>query len=251
MSEVFSVRSLIYWWAALSSTIFLKDWLKQLANFVRMPGMFIRDKFPFNLVPGINSWIDGAAEYVRSRVGFNPTQPLLTAPIVVPAWMIAIFFAAFLVGLGVALYMRSLRTATWFDDFIALIGIYILLRMVGHTVAIASLPVLDQFRDFVNNPTTSLIILLTLLMLLIFLGEGFRSRRAFWRALIEGTVVAVFMFPAETANAIGFLIQALANLGASLAEPANAPFALLWGLIGVILALQRLTGRERVDVTRG
>jgi hypothetical protein len=251
MSEVFSVRSLIYWWAALSTTIFLKDWLKLLAEFVRKPGMFIRDKFPFNFVPGVNSWIDGAAEYIRARVGFNPTQPLLTAPIMVPSWIIAILFAAILVGIGVALYIRALRTASWFDDFITLTGIYVLLRMVGHTVAIASLPLLDQFRDFVNNPTTSLVVLIILLLALIFFGEGFQSRKAFWRAMVEGAIIAIFMFPSETANGIGYLIQAFANLGTSLAEPANAPFAILWGVIGMALAVQRLTGREHPNLTRG
>lgn len=251
MSEVFSVRSLIYWWAALSSTIFLKGWLKQLGEFMTSPGTFLKDKFPFNILPGINSAIDGIAEYVRSRIGFNPNVPILTAPVLVPAWVIAIFFALVLIGIGVAIYMRALRSVSWLDDFLALFGIYVILRLEGHITALTSLPILQQVRDLVNNPTAAFIILLALLLVLIFFGEGYRSKGAFWRALIEGLVVAVFMFPLETANAVAYLVQAFAGLGSSLAEPSNAPFAIVWGAIGMLLALQRLMRQERAEIHHG
>jgi hypothetical protein len=251
MSEVFSVRSLIYWWAALSSTIFLKGWLKQFAEFMSSPGTFIKDKFPFNILPAINSSIDGLAEYIRSRIGFNPNVPILTAPILVPAWTVAVIFALAFVGLGVAIYVRALRSLSWLDDFLALFGIYVLLRLEGHITALTALPVLQQVRDLVNNPTVAFVILLILLLVLIFFGEGFRSKGAFWRALVEGLAIAVFMFPLETANVLTYVIQGFSGRGTSLSEPANAPFAIVWGAIGMLLALQRLIRQERAEIHHG
>lgn len=251
MSEVFSVKSLIYWWAALSSTIFLKQWLIQLADFIRKPGTFIKDKFPFNIVPGVNSWIDGGAEYLRARIGFDPNTPIITAPFRVPAWTVAVFFAIILVAIAVAIYIRALNSTSWFDDFLGLFAIYVILRAVGHTVALTSLPLLTQFRELVNNPVTALVVLIVLLFVLIFFGEGFKSKSSFWRALAEGLAIAVFIFPSETANGVSYLVLAFANLGTSLAEPANAPFAVVWGVIGMFLALQRLTRQEHAGINLG
>lgn len=250
MAEVFSTKSLMYWWAALSATVFLKDWLQNLANFVETTTMFLPDSIPFNVIPGLNSWIDRAADYIRSGIQFKPEQELLAiGPLHVQSWVIAVIFGLILVGLGAGLYARSLRTSTWFDDLLTLLGIYVLLRIEGHIVAMTNLPIQNQFRDFVNNPTTALVILLVLLMILIVFGEGLHSKRTFWRALLESLVVAVFMFPHETALAIGYGIQALAQFGIGLAQ--FTPFAIVWGIAGMFLALQRLAGHEHFEIKRG
>ncbi|HEX7587350.1 MAG TPA: hypothetical protein VF478_03460, partial [Anaerolineae bacterium] len=97
MSEVFSARSLVYWWGLLSATVFVKDWLKQLADFLRTSGMFSPANIPFNVLPGLNSWIDGAAKFIRETVKFNPTQAVATiGSFVILGWMLALFFAVLL-----------------------------------------------------------------------------------------------------------------------------------------------------------
>ncbi len=250
MSEVFSARSLMYWWAALSATVFLKDWLKNLAAFVRSSDLFAPDKLPFNLIPGVNGWIDQAAEAIRTGIKFKPEQELAAiGPVHIQSWTLAVAVGCLFLGLGIGLYIRSLNSSTWFDDFLALFVIYGILRIEGHIVAVTQLPIKEQFRSFVNNPTTAFVLLLVLLLALVFFGEGIRSRRAFWRAFLEVIVLAVFMFPRNTALAISGVILGLSQFGTSLAQ--FTPFAIIWGMIGMFLAIQRLLGHEHTEVGRG
>ncbi len=249
MAEVFSTRTLMYWWAALSATVFLKDWLRNLTTFVQTTDMFLPNKIPFSAVPGLNALIDQAADYVRTGIQFNPEQELVSVgSVYLPAWVGALFFGVVLLALGVALYIRSLRTANWIDDLIALVGIFVLLRVEGHIAAMTKLPVQEQFHEFVNNLATAFVILLVLLLVLIFFGEGWHSRRAFWRALIESSVLAVFMLPHETALGLGYGVWALAQFGFGLAQ--YTPFAIAWGIMGIFLAVQRLAGHERIEIRR-
>ncbi|MDE3089980.1 MAG: hypothetical protein KGJ80_11420 [Chloroflexota bacterium] len=248
MAEVFSFRSLIYWWGILSATVFVKGWLEQLASFLKTSGTFTPDKIPFSLVPGLNSWIDGAAKYIRDSITFDPNQIVAGAgTFAIKGWMLALFFGVLLLILAVVLSARALQSPAWFDDFVVLLVIYVILRMVGHIVAIASLPFLDWFRALVDNPATAFGVLLVLLLFLSFLGEGVRSKRAFWRALIEAGVVSLFMFPLQTSIALGYGVDALAAFGAGLSRPENLPFAMVWGLIGMFLAFQRLATQEIVQ----
>lgn len=245
MLEVFGARSLIYWWGLFTATVFVKDWLLQLSVFLLDPKSFSADKFPFNMLPGLNSGIDGVANYIRDRIQFKPDQIIAgSGALTIYNWMLAVAIGLILVGLAIALYIRALNTRTWLDDFLALAVIYIVLRIEGHIVALANLPIQNWFRDFVNSPGTAFLIMLLLVMILVFFGEGFRSKRAFWRALLEASVVALFMFPGETAQAFGYIVRALGQFGASLGVPANAPFAIIWGLLGMILAFHRLTTQE-------
>ncbi|MCL4395584.1 MAG: hypothetical protein M1482_12415 [Chloroflexi bacterium] len=248
MSEVVGVRSLIYWWGALTATIFVNDWLKQIAGFFQDPKSFSSDKFPFNVLPGLNSSIDSAANYLRDQIKLDPQQVIAgSGSLAFYGWMFAVAVGLIFLGIGVALYVRALNTTAWADDFAALAGIYVILRIEGHIAAVAALPIQGWFRDLVDSPGSAFIILMILLAALVFMGEGFRSKRAFWRGLLEGSLIALFMFPHETASAIGFVIQSLAQFGASLTVPENAPFAIIWGLLGMFLALRRLTTQEAVS----
>jgi hypothetical protein len=250
MAEVFGLRSLIYWWGFFTATVFVHDWLTQLSVFLLAPNNFSPDKFPFNMRPGLDSWIDGAANYIRDQIKFDPTQVIAgSGSLTIYGWMLAVAVGLLFIGIAIALYIRALSTATWLDDFLALAVVYVVLRIEGHIVSLAALPIQNWFRGFVDNPGTAFLTLLALLALLVFFGEGFRSKRAFWRGLLEASLVAVFMFPRETAAAFGYVAQALAQFGESLVTPANAPFAIIWGLIGMALAFQRLTTQES-HVTR-
>ena len=245
MSEVFSGRSLVYWWGVLSATVFIKDWLKQLADFLRTSGLFSPASIPFNILPGLNSWIDGAAKFIRDTVKFNPTQAVITVgSYAILGWMLALFFAFLLLLIAILLYIRALNSPSWFDDFFAIFVIYVILRIISHIAALTSLPILDSFRNFLDNPATAFLLLLALMLFLSFFGEGFRSKRAFWRALLEALLMSLFIFPRETANVVAYGIDALAQFGAGLSLPANLPFAIIWGLLGMFLALQRLTSQE-------
>lgn len=142
------------------------------------------------------------------------------------------------------MYIRALRSPSWFDDFFTLFILYIILRLEGHIISQTGLPLQDWFKALVDNQAISFFLILFLLLMLTFAGEGLRSKRSFWRALLAAMVVALFIYPSETASVLGSIIQALAFFGESLLKPENLPFEIAWGVIGMILAIHRLTTPE-------
>ena len=245
MADVFGVRSLVYWWGVLTATVFIKDWLRQLAALLKSPDMFTPAKIPFNTLPGLNGVIDNIAQYTSEAVKFNPTQILATiGPIGIPGWSLAIILGIVLIALGVRAYIHALRSDPWYDDFITLFVLYVIIRFEGHIIGSTSLPILENFKQLAVNQVISFVIIIGLLLGLSFSGQGFRSKRAFWRASAAALIVAMFIYPRETANIVGWVVDLLAQFGAALILTTNLPFAALWGAIGMLLAFQRLTAQE-------
>lgn len=245
MAEVFGVRSLIYWWGMLTATAFIKDWMTSLAKLLEDPATFAPDKVPFNILPGLNQWIHDVAEYVRESIKFDAAEPIATIGTVsIPGWVLALILGLVLLGTGVRVYRHALKSSLFFDDFVALVILYIIVRFEGHILALTVLPLQGWFKALGDNQAISFFIMMILMLSWIFIGEGVRSRHAFWRALIEAVLVALFIYPRETANILGHMVEGLATFGASLTNQANLPFTIAWGVIGMVLAIQRLTGPE-------
>jgi hypothetical protein len=125
-----------------------------------------------------------------------------------------------------------------FDDFFALFVFYFLIKAEGHIFSLARIPVLENVKAIADNPTIAYLVLMVLMFVLVFFGEGLRSRRAFWRGLFEATFVSIFLFPVQTAWVLAWLFNALADLGGELGK--RAEFGVLWGLLGAVLTLTRL-----------
>lgn len=240
MREIAGPRSWIFWWAALTATVFLQDWLPQLANFFRTSGLFTPTSFPFSIVTSINGWIDGIAENIVKAVQFNPNQPIITSPITVQNWVLALIFGIIILAGAVALYVRALSSASLIDDIITLFALYFILRIEAHIVSIAKFSALNPVAQGVlSSRQLTFWVLILLLLVLVILGEGIHSRRAFWRGLFEAILLAMFLLPQETANAIAWFIDQLSNFGNLLQT--NLVFGLLWGLVGMLMALAWLT----------
>lgn len=245
MGEVFSVRSLVYWWGFLTASAFIHEWLGKLAELLQDDTTFNRGKVPFSMLPGLNDWIDGAADYIKKAVDFKPDQVIATlGPVTIAGWVLAVFLGLLLIGLGVRLYLRALKSSSWFDDFFTLLVLYIILRFEGHIIGQTNLPVQGWFTGLVENQAISFFIILFLLLGLSFVGEGLKSKRAFWRALIAANLVGLFIYPSETANVLGYVVRAMEFFGKSLSTAQNLPFTITWGVIGMILAIHRLTTPE-------
>lgn len=246
MSEIFGARSLLYWWGVLTATLFIKDWLKQLANFFKTSTTFAPDKIPFNILPGLNKWIDGAGDYIRTTVKFDANAELLKIGTTsIPSFVLAFLGGLLLIVFGVILLRRAIKSSAWFDDFIALAVMYIVLRIVGHIISLAtSLPFANWFRVLVDSPFAAYVVLMLLLLFITFFGEGFQSKRAFWRAIIASSLLSLFMYPRQVSIGFGYVLEALALFGAGLGEPANIPFAAAWGVLGMYLAWHKLTVQE-------
>ncbi len=246
MGELFSIRSLVYWWGMLTATAFIKDWLKALSTVLTDGKTFTPDKVPFNLVPSLNATIDNAADYIRKAIDFKPQQIIATiGPLAIPGWALALVLGLVFIGLGVRLYLHALRSPAWYDDFLTLFVLYIILRLEGHIVGQTGLPLQDWFKALVNNQAVPFVIIIILLLSLSFAGEGLRSKRAFWRALIAAAVVALFIYPSQTASVLGRIVDGLTFLGESLTNTKdNMTFIVVWGVVGMILAIHRLMTPE-------
>jgi len=229
----------------LTATAFIKDWLTNLGKLLTDGKTFTPDKVPFNMVPGLNAAIDKAAEYIRQAISFKPDQIIATiGPLPIPGWVLALVLGLVLIGLGVRLYLHALRSPAWYDDFVTLFVLYVILRLEGHIIGKTGLPLQNWFKALVDTQAVPFVIILILLFSLSFAGEGLQSKRAFWRALIAAALVSLLVYPIQTASVLGYLVNALAFFGDSLNKPENIYFTVAWGLLGMGLAIHRLTAPE-------
>ncbi len=246
MSEIFGVRSLIYWWGMLTATVFVKDWLFQLAIFFKTSDTFSPTRVPFNLLPSIDDAIKGVANYIKDTVRFKADAPLIEIGTTrVPNYVLAILAALVCIIFAALLVRRALRSTLWFDDFVAVFVMYAVLRIIGHITSLTqTLPLANWFRVFADSSFAAYLVLLVLLLFLTFFGEGFESKRAFWRAVVAIFILSLFMYPQQVSAYFGDVLNALAQFGAGLVDSKNIAFAITWGVIGMVLALYRLATPE-------
>lgn len=240
MGLVLRPRSWIFWWAGLTATVFLQDLLQRLASFFRDDVIFSADIPPFNLVAGINTWIDGTAEYMRTTVKFQPGDVFAAVgPVSLRNWMFAAFAGVLILVVVGILYVRALNTDALLDDFAALIMLYFVIRIEAHLVSIANFPTLSVAgKTVIDNPGLSFVILMVLLAVLALGGGGINKPRAIWRGMIEGILLAILLFPLQAGGAVAVGIDGMSGFGSLLQK--NLTFGVLWGLIGMALALRQL-----------
>lgn len=243
MRDVFGSRNWVFWWAALTSTVFLRSQLPTLALFFQDNGFFSPNNFPFSLVTGLNLWIDQLAEGIQQAIQFDPNAPLISSPIIIPNWILAVVVGLLVLAGAVGLYIRALKSTALGDDILTLFGLYFILRIEGHIIGFTNVGPLEGAGSLlIDNPLAGFWILMLALFLLVFIGGGVNSRRAFWRGLLEAVLIALFLLPTQTATALaGFFwgLAAFANLLVS-----NPVFGVAWGIVGAILALTRLTNTQ-------
>lgn len=240
MATVLGPRSWVFWWAGLTATVFLQTWLRGIADFFRDKGIFNNNIPPFNITSGLNGLIDNAAEYIRTTVKFNPNSAIVSVgPIAIQNWMIALLLGLIILLLAGVLYVRALGTSGLLDDLIALIVLYFVIRIEAHLIAIARFTALSgAAQSLLANPAISFVILFLLLVILTFIGEGFRNAQSFWRGVIEGIIVAILLFPQQASSAVAAGIDGLAFFGKLLQT--QTTLGVVWGVIGMFLALQHL-----------
>ena len=242
MLELIRFRSLIFWWGLLTATYFLQGFLKQSADLFRNSAVFNPKTLPFSFLFSIDAFLNGIAEQISKAVQFNPNNVIVSSGgITLYSWMLAAGFAGLLVLIAGVFYYRALKSSQWWDDALSLIVLYTTLRIVGHIVAIAKMPIDNSLRALLDDRNLTFALMIVLTGGLVFIGEGFRHKRTFWRSIISVGVVALFMFPQETARAIAWVFDSLVYFGSQLNIQANPTFTILWGAIGMALALQRLT----------
>ena len=240
MGIVLRPRSWIFWWAGLTATVFLQDMIQRLASFFRDQVIFSNDIPPFNVVAGVDTWIDGTADYIRTTVKFKPDDVLASGgPVSVHNWMFAALVGILILAVVGILYVKALNTDALFDDFVALIMLYFVIRIEAHLVSIANFPTLSEAgRSVIQNPGLAFVVLMALLAVLALGGGGINKPRAIWRGMMEGVLLAILLFPMQAGGAVAVGIEGLGAFGALLQK--NITFGVLWGVIGMILALSQL-----------
>lgn len=241
MRDVFGSRNWIFWWAALTATIFLRDWLPTISNFFKDSGFFSPATFPFSLVAGLNEWIDSVAQSIENTVQFNPNATLFTlGPLVVPSWILAVLVGLLVLGGAVALYVRALKSHSLGDDILTLLVLYFVMRVEAYILGLTNVgPFEGAGNLIIDNPLVAFWIMMFFLFILIFMGGGLNSRRAFWRGLLEAILIALFVLPTQTANLLALFFQGLYTFSVLLST--NLVLGVVWGLAGVLMALTRLT----------
>jgi hypothetical protein len=240
MGSVLRPRSWIFWWAGLTATVFLQDLLQRLASFFRDQVIFSPNIPPFSLVAGLDDWIDGNAEYIRTTVKFKPDDVLAgVGPVSIHNWMMAAFLGALILIIVGILYVRALNTDALMDDVVALVVLYFVIRIEAQLVSIARFPTLSAAgSSVIQNPGLAFVILMVLLAVLVLGGGGLNKPRSIWRGLIEGLLLAILLFPIVAGGAVAVGIEGLGGFGSLLQK--NLTFGVLWGVIGMGLALRQL-----------
>lgn len=240
MRDVFGSKNWVFWWAAITATVFLKNWLPTISNFFQDSGFFSPFNFPFNLVGGLNLWLDQLALGIEGSIQFNPNAPLISSPITVPNWILALIVGLLVLGGAVALYVRALKSSAIGDDILTLFGLYFILRIEGYIIGFTNVGPLEGAGNILTqNPVAGFWILMFALFVLVFIGGGVNSRRAFWRGLLEAVLLALFLLPTQTAGVLSGFFSTLFSFTNLL--DTNFVFGIVWGVVGAILALTRLT----------
>lgn len=243
MRDVFGSRNWIYWWAALTATVFLRDQLPTIANFFQDSGFFSPNTFPFSLVSGLNAWLDSVAQGIETSVAFDPNANIVSAPLAVPNWLLALLVGILVLGGAVALYVRALRSSSLGDDVLTLLALYFIIRIEAYILGITNVgPLAGAGNILISNPLVGFWIVMFFLFVLVFLGGGLNGRRAFWRGIFEAVLLALFVLPTQTAQLLSATfagLYAFSNLLTS-----NLVVGVAWGIIGAVLALTRLTSTQ-------
>jgi hypothetical protein len=240
MRDVFGSKNWIYWWAALTAAVFFRDQLPTIAQFFQDSGFFSPSTFPFSLVSGLNAWIDSVAQNIENSIQFNPQATLIAiGPVQIQAWVIAVLVGLLVLGGAIALYVRALKSSALGDDILALLALYFVLRVESYIIGLTDVAPLEGASNFLGNPLMSFYIMMFFLLVLVFMGGGLQSRRAFWRGLLEAVLIALFVVPAQTADLLGAMVMGLYTFTNLLTT--NLVFGVFWGITGAVLAITRLT----------
>lgn len=251
MISVFTSRNLIYWWVFLTSFVFLQQPARDLAkNFFRNNQLFTTTSFPFSLADGITKWIDDRARQIVVQFQFDPNAIVLKAgnTLILDGYRVGLLMILLLLVLVVRFYMRALSSPAVFDDVAALVVCFFVYHLVAQTMRIIKVPPfgataasgLTLGEQMITERSNWVFFLGAVIVLLAVGGRGWADARVFWRGLIELFLVWLFLIPGAAAAGFSTLLEALAGFGAALQTPTNVAWAILWAVIGLLLAVYRL-----------
>ncbi len=240
MKYLLSPRNWIFWWALLTATYFVQGAIAWLASFFSSNAVFADTVPPFSLVSGLNTLIDQLAQNFLNNISFDATGTLAKiGPITIGNWIFAVLAAILILAGAAVIYVRALRTSALLDDLGALFLLYFVLQIESYILSISELPVLSQqVKDLFANQAFLFAVLIVLLIILTVTGGGYKDVRSFWRGGTELLIVALLIFPTQTAQMLAAAMNWILVFDSLFSK--YWLFAVLWAGAGLLLAMNRL-----------
>jgi hypothetical protein len=251
VNQIIGPQKWIIWWAVLTAAAFLKDGVRTFAAFLRDQTFFSPKALPFSFASGLNDSLAGLADYLTKQVKFDPAAPLAQIGATsVPNYVMAFFIGALLLGGAIWLYLRALASQRLADDLIALLVLYFVLRIEEHIIAISKVSNLSDYgKMLVQAPAFTFLFLTVVLFGALFFDKSIRNPRTFWRAIIETLVLGIFLFPRDAGDVLANGMDLIVQFGSIL--QGNITWALVWGAVGLLLAIPRLYKSDVIEKATG
>ncbi len=253
MREVFNLkRTGVYWWGLITALIFLIPgaWLKGTASFIRTVDWLQPNKPPFVWFDNLGTWIDSVAEGVFKTVQFNPKAMFGTiGPYGIANLGIALVMGLLLIVFSFLLYRRAAATPGIWDDLVAMMVIYLVLRIEGVAAESLQIPLIDFLRT--QAPQSYLVILGFYMVFMMIAGRGSQDSAVFFKVLFEAVIVWLFVVPQATAQALATIIEFPTSVHTFLvSDPSVQPYfpivEVIWAALGILMIGSSLYSAGRI-----
>lgn len=241
MGASFSSRNLIYWWAFLTSFIFLQSMARDLAKSFRDNRLFNPESFPFSLASGMTRWIDDRTAQLVKGFSFDPNAVVvkLGNALILDGFRVGVILSLIVLLVAIRYYIAAMISPRLYDDIIALIIFFFVYHLEAQILVAIKVP----FGTQMAQDRATWVWFMGIVVLAIMLGgRAFNDSRVFWKGLFELFVVWLFLIPDAAAGAFAATLDSLANFGAALLIPSNISISVVWALIGFLLAAYRIYG---------
>ncbi len=233
-------RTGFIWWGILAALVFLIPgaWLSAAANFLRSASGISNSQPPMSWLLGLRDTIDALAQAVPGVIKFDPKGELAgVGPIAIPNLVIGVMVGVLLIVVAFSFYWVASGNPGFLDDLLAMLFIYVVLRVEG--VTMAAIPFFDALNK--SAPSSYLLILLGFMIITMITGRAGRDSTVFFKILMEALLLSMLIAPKETLNAAAALIEAPTKLHEFLALTGYFPMIMaVWAVLGVSLAMLNL-----------
>ncbi|MBI4786611.1 MAG: hypothetical protein HY782_06150 [Chloroflexi bacterium] len=233
-------RTGFFWWGFLTALIFLvpSAWLVNVANFLRGADWLQPSQPPLLWLIQLRDGIDAFAKGLPAVIQFNPQGSLVTfGNFSIPNVVVGIVVGLLLLMVAFMFYARAAGGGGVLDDLLAMLFVYIVLRVEGATTA--AIPIVKTLND--QAPQSYLIILLLFMLFQVVRGRGSRDSAVFFKILLEALLIAILILPRQTLDAVAWIVERPTKLHEFLALTGYfAMIQTVWALIGIFSGVVNL-----------
>ncbi len=249
MRSVFDLsKTGFFWWGLIAALVFLVPgaWLVALARFLRSADWLQPDRPPVSYLQDLRKAIDAAASSFPTVVKFNPGESLVVVgPLQVPNLLIGVVVGLVLLIIAFLFYRRATASSGVLDDLVAMVVIYIVLRVEG--AATAAVPVVGNIDR--QAPQSYLIILVLFMVYQLVKGRGARDSAVFFKVLLEAILVCIMILPRLALDILAAAVEFPTKIHEFLVGTQYFTAIMAgWAIVGIMLGLFNLYNIGRTPV---